>query len=95
MKWSAHKDIAIETTAQLNSKIPATLVKFDTILPTLHNWSVKWLVNAYHDINDKNLILKVYKFAYSKVGKIFNLILHTHKHGKCAILVNLTSCTLV
>jgi hypothetical protein len=55
MKWSAYKDIAIEMTAQLNSKMPATLVKLDTILPTLHNWSVRWVVNVYHDINDKDL----------------------------------------
>jgi hypothetical protein len=58
MKWSAHRDIINKTTTQLDSGISATMLKLDTMLGTLRNRSVGWLVNVYHDINNKDLILK-------------------------------------
>jgi hypothetical protein len=59
LKRSAHKDIVTETTTQLNSGTPAAALKLDTTLGTLRNRSVQWLFNAYHDINNRDLILKV------------------------------------
>jgi hypothetical protein len=32
--------------------MPVAELKLDTTLPTLRNWSVQWLVNAYHNINN-------------------------------------------
>jgi hypothetical protein len=57
MKRSAHKDIVTEMTTQL--EMPAATLKLDITLGTLRNRSVGWMVNAYHDINNKDLILKV------------------------------------
>jgi hypothetical protein len=59
MKRSAHKDIVTETITQLNSGTPAAMLKLDTTLGTLRNRSVGWMVNAYRDINNKDLILQV------------------------------------
>jgi hypothetical protein len=58
MKRSAHKDIVTETITQLNSGTSAAILKLDTTLSTLRNRSVRWMVNAYRDI-DKDLILEV------------------------------------
>src|SRR5882762_7873706 len=60
MKQSAHKDIVTKATTQLKSRTPVAELKLDTTLPTLQNQSVQWLVNAYHDINNKDLIPKVH-----------------------------------
>jgi hypothetical protein len=59
MKQSAHKDIVDETMAHLDSGTPASTFKLDTTVGTLHNRSVGWIMNAYDDINKKDLILKV------------------------------------
>ena len=59
MKRSTHKDIVTEMTTQLCSGTPAAVLKLDTILVTLCNRSVQWIMNNYCDINNKNLILKV------------------------------------
>ena len=64
MKQSAHKDIVTKATTQLKSGMPVAELKLDTTLPTLQNQSVQWLVNAYHDINNKDLILKVRILTY-------------------------------
>jgi hypothetical protein len=75
MKRSAHKDIVTETITQLNSGTPATMLRLDTTLPTLRNRSVGWLVNAYHNINNKDLILKVRKLTYCAYSYL------THHHS--------------
>lgn len=59
MKRSAHKDIVDETLAHLDSGTPLGMFKLDTTLGTLRDRSVGWMLNAYHDINKKELILKV------------------------------------
>jgi len=59
MKRSAHKDIVEETMAHLDSGTPANTFKLDTTLGTLRDRSVTWILNAYHDINKKELIQKV------------------------------------
>jgi hypothetical protein len=59
MKRSAHKDIVDETTAHLDSGNLVSTFKLDTTLGTLRDRSVAWILNAYHDINKKELILKV------------------------------------
>jgi hypothetical protein len=59
MKRSAHKDIVDETMTHLDSSIPASAFKLDTTLGTLRDRSVGWIMNAYDDINHKDLILKV------------------------------------
>lgn len=59
MKRAAHKDIVTETMAQLDAGRAAAALKLDTTLGNLRNRSVGWLVNAYHDINRKDLIMKV------------------------------------
>jgi hypothetical protein len=64
MKQSVHKDIITEATTQLKSRMPVTELKLDTTLPTLQNLSVQWLVNAYHDINNQDLIPKVHILTY-------------------------------
>jgi hypothetical protein len=59
MKRSAHKDIVVETMTHLDSGTPASMFKLDTTLGTLRDRSVAWILNAYHDLNKKELILKV------------------------------------
>jgi DDE superfamily endonuclease len=59
MKRSAHKDVVDETMAHLDAGTPETAFKLDTTLGTLRDCSVAWILNAYHDINKKELILKV------------------------------------
>jgi hypothetical protein len=87
MKRSAHRDIINETTTQLDSGISATMLKLDTTLGTLGNQSVGWLVNAYHDINNKDLILKApYLLEFNSY-----LTLSPNRPSRCVVLVNLTS----
>lgn len=59
VKRSAHRDIVDEATAQLVKGVPADELKLNTTLGVLRNRSVGWIVNAIHDINKKELILKV------------------------------------
>jgi len=59
MKRSAHKDIVNEMMAHLDSGKPLGAFKLDTTLGTLHDWCISWILGAYHDINTKELILKV------------------------------------
>jgi hypothetical protein len=59
MKWSAHKDIIDETMAHLDSGMPTGTFELNTMLGTLCDWSVAWILNGYHDINKMELILKV------------------------------------
>jgi hypothetical protein len=59
IKRSAHKDIVDETMAHLDSGTPASTFKLDTTLGTLRDRTVGWMLNAYHDINKKELIMKV------------------------------------
>ena len=57
MKQSAHKDIVNKT--HLDSSICASVFKLNMTLGTLCDWLVGWIMNAYNDINHKDLILKV------------------------------------
>lgn len=59
MKRSAHKDIVDETIAHLDAGTPLGMFKLDTTLGTLRDRSVGWILNAYNDINKKELIMKV------------------------------------
>jgi hypothetical protein len=59
MKRLAHKDIVNETIAHLDAGAPLGMFKLDATLGTLHDRSVGWILNAYHDINKKELIIKV------------------------------------
>jgi hypothetical protein len=59
MKRSAHKDIIDKTMAHLDSGTPASTFKLDITIGTLCDQSVGWIMNAYDDINKKDLILKV------------------------------------
>jgi hypothetical protein len=59
MKRSAHKDIVNETMAHLDSGTLASTFKLDTTVRTLCDQSIGWIMNAYDDINKKDLILKV------------------------------------
>lgn len=59
MKQSTHKDIVNETMAHLDSGKPLGAFKLDTTLGTLYDRCVSWILGAYHDINIKELILKV------------------------------------
>jgi len=67
MRHSAHKDIVAKTVAQLNSGTPAALLKLDTMLGTLRNCLLGWVVKAFEDINRPDLILKV-SFLLSAVS---------------------------
>ena len=59
MKRSAHKDIVNETMAHLDSRKPLGTFKLDMTLRTLCDQCVLWILGAYHDVNTKELILKV------------------------------------
>ncbi|KIM71114.1 hypothetical protein PILCRDRAFT_17365 [Piloderma croceum F 1598] len=39
------------------------MLKLDTTLGTLRNRSVRWMVNAYRDINNKDLILQAWEMC--------------------------------
>jgi hypothetical protein len=54
-----HKDIIDETLAHLDSETLLGIFKLNTTLGTLRDCSVGWMLNAYHNINKKELILKV------------------------------------
>ena len=64
MKRSAHKDIVIETMTHLDSGAPSSTFKLDTSLGTLRDRSVAWILNAYHDINKEELIMKVCRLTF-------------------------------
>lgn len=76
MKRSAHKDIVDETMVHLDSGVSLEAFKLDTTLGTLRDRSVAWLLNAYHDINKKELILKVCTmiFGHSDSQHLNNLL---------------------
>lgn len=58
MRRSSHSDIVAEVTAQLaDTKIKE--VRLDVTIGTLRDRSLGWLVKAYHDINNSELIKKV------------------------------------
>jgi hypothetical protein len=59
MKRSAHKDIVDECMAHLDSATPDVAFKLDTTLGTLRDRCVGWILNVYHDVNKKELVLKV------------------------------------
>lgn len=56
MKRSAHREIVKEVSDQIAA---GQELRLDTTLPTLRDRSVGWVVNAIHDISDKELIKKV------------------------------------
>lgn len=60
IKRSSHQDIVDEATAQLANGTAPTELKLDTRLGVLRDRSVGWIVNAVHDINNKDLILKMH-----------------------------------
>jgi len=64
MKRSAHKDIVIETMTHLDSGAPSSMFKLDTSIGTLRDRSVAWILNAYHDINKEELIMKVHRLTF-------------------------------
>jgi hypothetical protein len=59
IRRSAHKDIVEEMAAHLDTGTFASEIKLDTRLGTLRDQSLGWIVNAFRDINKKDLILKV------------------------------------
>jgi len=88
MKCSAHQDIVLETTTQLDSGTSANSLKLDTTLGTLCNQSVGWLVAVYHNINNKDLILKVFILI---IDVVHSYVMITDRHSRCAMLVISTS----
>jgi hypothetical protein len=56
MKWSAHRDIVNEAAAQTEAGV--TEIKLDTSIGMLRDRAVSWAVNAIHDIDKKELIIK-------------------------------------
>ncbi|RDB29720.1 hypothetical protein Hypma_014168 [Hypsizygus marmoreus] len=65
IKRSAHCDIVEEVSEQLASEKKDIFI--DTTLGNLHDRSVHWVVNAIHDINKKDIILK--SFELCTIGK--------------------------
>jgi hypothetical protein len=59
IKRSAHHDIVQEVLDQIEGGVASESLKVDTTLGTLRDRSVQWIVNAVHDIDKKDLILKV------------------------------------
>jgi len=57
MRRSAHRDVVKEVQDQLTKGI--TDIKVDTTVGTLRDRSVGWVVNAIHDLDRPDLILKV------------------------------------
>jgi hypothetical protein len=64
MKRLAHKDIVIEMMTHLDSGTPSSTFKLDTSLGTLCDQSMAWILNAYHDINKEELIMKVRRLTF-------------------------------
>ncbi|KAJ6523242.1 hypothetical protein DFH09DRAFT_1330120 [Mycena vulgaris] len=68
MKRSAHRDVVAEACALLQPKngqaaVNPIILKLDTTRPTLRNRCVGWIVDAYHEINKKELILKSFEMC--------------------------------
>jgi hypothetical protein len=57
MQQSAHRDVVKEVQDQLTKGV--TDIKVDTTVGTLRDRSVGWVVNAIHDLDHPDLILKV------------------------------------
>jgi hypothetical protein len=57
MRRSVHRDVVNEVQDQLTKGV--TDIKVDTTVGTLHDRSVGWVVNAIHDLDRPDLILKV------------------------------------
>ncbi|THU79608.1 hypothetical protein K435DRAFT_697428 [Dendrothele bispora CBS 962.96] len=67
IKRSAHRDLVAEVVTLLDA-VPSNdkerPLKLDQSVPTLRNRSLGWIVNAYHDINNPDLIKKVCVYSY-------------------------------
>ncbi|KIL57393.1 hypothetical protein M378DRAFT_88004 [Amanita muscaria Koide BX008] len=59
LRRSAHRDIITEVTTHLEGENSSGLILLDVKLGTLRNRSVGWLVRAYQELDDQNLIKKV------------------------------------
>ena len=57
MRRSAHRDVVKEVQDQLTKGV--TDIKVDTTVGTLRDRSVRWVVNAIHDLDRPDFILKV------------------------------------
>jgi len=90
MKRSAHRDIVDEVFTQMD-KGSSESIKVDTTLGTLRDRSVGWVVNAIHDINKKDLILKV-TYPTSSSGTSTDIKIFS-RHSNFAALALSTSHT--
>jgi hypothetical protein len=59
IKRSAHRDLVDEASAQIKAGRVAHEIKIDTTLPTLRDRSIRWIVQAIHDISDPVTITQV------------------------------------
>jgi len=86
MKRSAHRDIVDEATVQLVARTSVGDLKLDTKLGTLRDRLLGWVVNAIHDINNKELITK------ASTHQTLNSIPNVHTRlSRCATSENSTS----
>ncbi|KAF7798423.1 hypothetical protein EIP86_009644 [Pleurotus ostreatoroseus] len=66
IRQSQHEDIMSETLTQLNAGVAPAEVKLDLTLGVLRDRSVKWLVDAYHAVNDQTLVKKARLYYHAK-----------------------------
>jgi hypothetical protein len=73
VRRSAHRDIVREVSDQIVRG--DEMIKLDTTLGALRNRAVGWIVNAIHDINKKDIIMKV-NYIPTISDEMLWLILH-------------------
>ncbi|KAG2153498.1 uncharacterized protein EDB93DRAFT_1046627, partial [Suillus bovinus] len=72
VKRSQHADIIDESLSLLKKNdATAAVIRLDTMLPTLRDRSLHWLINGYHAINKPNIVKQA--FFQCKAGTSFNL----------------------
>ena len=57
---TAHHDVVNEVTEQLQQSRNDVDVQIDTMIGTLQDRSMQWIVDTVHDISDEVLVLKVH-----------------------------------
>ena len=62
IRHSAHCDIVKEVSDQIAKD--DEIIKLDTTLGTLRNQAVGWVVDAIHEINKKEIIMKVNTYCF-------------------------------
>ncbi|KAG0706433.1 hypothetical protein DFH29DRAFT_772680, partial [Suillus ampliporus] len=68
---SQHADIVDESLSLLKKNDAAAIIRLDTMLPTLRDRSLHWLINGYHAINKPDIVRQVSTLTFTSFNLSF------------------------